>query len=129
MPRPRTRSGITGTHGSQKQILPPLPLLGTFPSLISNHLVYVRVDNSLNHVRVPIGYWAFDTSGGEPFISGQVDYLWKAVGWAKNHGLKVIIDLHGQSRVQLPGWTLINEPRIVGAPGSQNGSVKLHFCY
>ncbi|PIL31368.1 hypothetical protein GSI_06067 [Ganoderma sinense ZZ0214-1] len=56
----------------------------------------------LNHVRVPIGYWAFDVGSGEPYISGQLPYLQKAVGWARNHGLKVIVDLHG-------------------APGSQNG--------
>ncbi|KAF8335342.1 glycoside hydrolase family 5 protein, partial [Cantharellus anzutake] len=56
----------------------------------------------LNHVRIPIGYWAFDTSGGEPFISGQYPYLLKAVGWARNQGLFVIIDVHG-------------------LPGSQNG--------
>jgi glucan 1,3-beta-glucosidase len=56
----------------------------------------------LNHVRLPIGYWAWDVSGGEPYIQGQLPYLQKAVTWAKNHGLKVIVDLHG-------------------APGSQNG--------
>ncbi|KZV65190.1 glycoside hydrolase family 5 protein [Peniophora sp. CONT] len=56
----------------------------------------------LNHVRLPIGYWAWDVSGGEPYIQGQLTYLRKAVGWAGNHGLKLIIDLHG-------------------APGSQNG--------
>ncbi|KAJ7897187.1 glycoside hydrolase family 5 protein [Mycena olivaceomarginata] len=56
----------------------------------------------LNHVRLPIGYWAWDVSGGEPYIQGQLPYLRKAVTWAGNHGLKVIIDLHG-------------------APGSQNG--------
>lgn len=56
----------------------------------------------LNHVRVPIGYWAFDTSGGEPFIQGQVNYLQNAARWAQNTGLKLIVDLHG-------------------APGSQNG--------
>ncbi|THU98603.1 glycoside hydrolase family 5 protein [Dendrothele bispora CBS 962.96] len=56
----------------------------------------------LNHVRLPIGYWAFDVSEGEPFIQGQVPYLKKAVQWARNQGLKVIVDLHG-------------------APGSQNG--------
>jgi len=56
----------------------------------------------LNHVRLPIGYWAFDVSGGEPYHQGQVAYLNKAVTWARNHGLKVIVDLHG-------------------APGSQNG--------
>ncbi|PPR01920.1 hypothetical protein CVT24_001259 [Panaeolus cyanescens] len=56
----------------------------------------------LNHVRLPIGYWAFDVSAGEPYIQGQLPYLTKAVTWAQNHNLKVIIDLHG-------------------APGSQNG--------
>ncbi|TCD71174.1 exo-1,3-beta-glucanase [Steccherinum ochraceum] len=56
----------------------------------------------LNHVRIPIGFWAFDVSGGEPYIQGQVPYLQKAVQWAGNHGIKVIVDLHG-------------------APGSQNG--------
>ena len=56
----------------------------------------------LNHVRLPIGYWAFEVGPGEPFIQGQIPYLQKAVTWAGNHGLKLIVDLHG-------------------APGSQNG--------
>lgn len=56
----------------------------------------------LNHVRLPIGYWAFEVSPGEPYIQGQLPYLQMAVTWAQNHGLKLIVDLHG-------------------APGSQNG--------
>jgi len=56
----------------------------------------------LNHVRIPIGYWAFEVGPGEPYITGQLPYLQKAVTWAGNNGLKVIVDLHG-------------------APGSQNG--------
>jgi glucan 1,3-beta-glucosidase len=62
----------------------------------------------LNHVRLPIGYWAFDVGPDEPFISGQIPYMEKAVTWAKNHGLKLILDLHG-------------------APGSQNGRVSPIF--
>jgi len=57
----------------------------------------------LNHVRIPIGYWAFDISDGEPYVQGQFEYLIKAVGWCRGVGLKVMIDLHG-------------------APGSQNGA-------
>lgn len=49
----------------------------------------------LNHVRLPIGYWAFETAPGEPYISGQLPYLEKAVEWAGKHNIKVIIDLHG----------------------------------
>ncbi|KAF8808111.1 glycoside hydrolase family 5 protein [Phlegmacium glaucopus] len=58
----------------------------------------------LNHVRLPIGYWAFEVSGGEPFVQGQLPYLIKAVNWAKANGLKLLIDLYG-------------------APGSQNGFI------
>jgi len=60
------------------------------------------VNAGLNHVRIPIGYWAFDIRSGEPFIGGQLPYLLKAVDWAAARGLKVVVDLHG-------------------APGSQNG--------
>ncbi|KAF5385032.1 hypothetical protein D9615_001239 [Tricholomella constricta] len=56
----------------------------------------------LNHVRIPIGHWAYEVSGGEPYIQGQLPYLAKAITWAAKYGLKVIVDLHG-------------------APGSQNG--------
>ncbi|OAX40064.1 glycoside hydrolase family 5 protein [Rhizopogon vinicolor AM-OR11-026] len=56
----------------------------------------------LNHVRLPIGYWAFEVGPGEPYIQGQLPYLQNAVQWASQYGLKVIVDLHG-------------------APGSQNG--------
>jgi len=56
----------------------------------------------LNHVRLPIGYWAFEVGPGEPYIQGQLPYLQKAVTWASDNGLKLIVDLHG-------------------APGSQNG--------
>jgi glucan 1,3-beta-glucosidase len=63
---------------------------------------------SLNHVRLPIGYWAFEVGPGEPYISGQQAYIQKAITWATKYNLKVIVDLHG-------------------APGSQNGCVIL-FC-
>ncbi|CAD6888409.1 unnamed protein product [Tilletia controversa] len=57
----------------------------------------------LNMVRIPISYWAVETSRGEPYVrANQLEYLARAVGWAKKYGLNVMIDLHG-------------------APGSQNG--------
>lgn len=56
----------------------------------------------LNHVRIPIGYWALAPLAGDPFVQGQLPFLDKAIGWARSAGLKVMLDLHG-------------------APGSQNG--------
>jgi hypothetical protein len=52
--------------------------------------------NSLNHVRLPVGYWAFEVGAGEPYISGQLPYVQRAVGWAQKYGLKVVFDLHGK---------------------------------
>ncbi|AET38598.1 glycoside hydrolase family 5 protein Ecym_3088 [Eremothecium cymbalariae DBVPG len=57
----------------------------------------------LNLVRIPIGYWAFETLDSDPYVSGyQEGYLDQAIEWARRAGLKVWVDLHG-------------------APGSQNG--------
>lgn len=58
-------------------------------------------DSGFNVVRIPIGFWAYDNSS-TPYSSGAAPYMDLAIGWARQVGLKVIVDLHG-------------------APGSQNG--------
>ena len=58
--------------------------------------------HGINMVRIPIGYWSLSPIDGEPYIQGAAEYLEKAIGWAGDNGIKVMIDLHG-------------------APGSQNG--------
>ena len=55
-------------------------------------------------MRIPIGYWAFQIESWEPYCQGQLPYLQQAIQWARQYGIKVLIDLHG-------------------APGSQNGYV------
>ncbi len=49
----------------------------------------------LNHVRIPIGYWAITPLDGEPYVQGQISYMDQAIGWARDAGLKIMIDLHG----------------------------------
>jgi hypothetical protein len=49
----------------------------------------------MNHVRIPIGYWAVDPLHDDPYIQGQIPYLDQAIQWAGAAGLKVWIDLHG----------------------------------
>lgn len=61
-----------------------------------------KIANSgFNVVRIPIGFWAYDNAN-TPYASGAAYYMDQAIGWARQTGLKVIVDLHG-------------------APGSQNG--------
>lgn len=50
----------------------------------------------LNLVRIPVGYWAFEKYGNDPYVQGAAAYLEQAVGWASNAGLQVWIDLHGK---------------------------------
>ncbi|WVR04483.1 hypothetical protein IAU60_001486 [Kwoniella sp. DSM 27419] len=59
-------------------------------------------DAGLNSLRIPVPYWAVDVRDDEPYVTGQYPYLIRAVNWARELGLTVLIDLHG-------------------APGSQNG--------
>ena len=49
----------------------------------------------LNHVRIPIGYWAVAPIDGEPYVDGQLEHLDNAISWARASGLKVLVDLHG----------------------------------
>ena len=53
-----------------------------------------------NALRIPIGYWAFEQT--PPYHMGAADYMDKAIVWARNAGMKVMVDCHG-------------------SPGSQNG--------
>jgi glucan 1,3-beta-glucosidase len=49
----------------------------------------------LNHVRIPIGYWALNPLDGDPYVQGQLPILDQAIGWAKSAGIKVLLDVHG----------------------------------
>ena len=54
----------------------------------------------LNHVRIPIGYWAVEKHEGDPYVDGQIEYLDKAVQWATDAGLNVMVDLHGGKNIR-----------------------------
>ncbi|KAJ4371286.1 glucan exo-1,3-beta-glucosidase [Neocucurbitaria cava] len=67
-----------------------------------------------NVVRIPIGYWSYVEPWG-PYAQGAAPYLDSAIDWARQTGLKVVIDLHGAPKSQngfdhsghkmaYPGW-------------------------
>ena len=56
----------------------------------------------INAIRIPVGYWAYEPASSTSHITGADAYLEKAIGWARAHGIRVLVDCHG-------------------SPGSQNG--------
>lgn len=78
---------------------------GHYESWFSRNEMRKIAQAGFNHVRLPIGFWAFGETnrGNEPYRTfNQYSKLIEACGWAREFGLKVWIDLHG-------------------VPGSQNG--------
>lgn len=60
------------------------------------------VSYGLNTVRIPVGYWILESivDSSEHFPQGGEKYLDQVVGWAKDAGLYVILDLHGAPGAQ-----------------------------
>ncbi|KAL1843299.1 hypothetical protein VTK73DRAFT_2873 [Phialemonium thermophilum] len=57
----------------------------------------------LDHVRIPFSYWAVAVYDDDPYVFGvSWRYLLRGIEWARKHGLRVKLDMHG-------------------LPGSQNG--------
>lgn len=68
-------------------------------------------ERGINAVRIPVGHWIFGPGypyhpkyGGnrQPFVSGGIEVLDRAMDWAREFGLHMVLDLHA-------------------APGCQNG--------
>lgn len=50
----------------------------------------------LNAVRLPVGYWTvLGPAAGEPYVGPALEYIDRAVAWADECGLQVLLDLHG----------------------------------
>lgn len=73
----------------------------------------------LDHVRIPFGYWAVQTYEGDSFLfRTSWRYLLRGIEWARKHGLRVNLDLHGLPGSQ-NGW---NHSGRQGAIGWLNGT-------
>lgn len=62
---------------------------------ITKQDVKFLADNGVEYVKIPIPYYAMnDIADGEPFVDGQWMYFIRFVGWARQYGIKVWIDMH-----------------------------------
>lgn len=69
-----------------------------------NEQTFIDIANAgLDHVRIPFSYWAVATYDGDPYVFKiSWRYLLRGIEWARKHGLRINLDIHG-------------------LPGSQNG--------
>ncbi|RFU32771.1 hypothetical protein B7463_g3530, partial [Scytalidium lignicola] len=73
----------------------------------------------LDHVRIPFSYWAVVTYPGDPYVfRTSWRYLLRGIEWARKHGLRVNLDVHGLPGSQ-NGW---NHSGRQGAIGWLNGT-------
>lgn len=73
----------------------------------------------LDHVRIPFSYWAVTTYDNDPYVFRvSWRYLLRGIEWARKHGLRINLDLHGLPGSQ-NGW---NHSGRQGAIGWLNGT-------
>ncbi|KAI9743002.1 MAG: hypothetical protein M1818_003297 [Claussenomyces sp. TS43310] len=73
---------------------------------ITENDIATMVSYGLNTIRIPVGYWMREDivyADSEHFPQGGLQYLEQVCGWASDHGLYIIIDLHGA-----PGAQVVN---------------------
>ncbi|KAI1867277.1 uncharacterized protein JN550_007008 [Neoarthrinium moseri] len=76
-------------------------------------------DAGLDHVRIPYSYWAVQTYDGDPYVfRTSWRYLLRGIEWARKHGIRVNLDLHGIPGSQ-NGW---NHSGRLGVIGWLNGT-------
>lgn len=58
----------------------------------------------LNTIRIPVGFWMREelVNEGEHYPRGGLEFLDRLVGWARDAGLYIIMDLHGGPGSQYP---------------------------
>jgi glucan 1,3-beta-glucosidase len=89
----------------------PARLLAHWESFITREDFAWLAEVGINAVRIPVGHWIFGPpypyhpkygANRHPFVEGGIEVLDRALDWARELGLRVVLDLHA-------------------APGCQNG--------
>jgi glucan 1,3-beta-glucosidase len=81
---------------------------------------FIDIANAgLDHVRIPFSYWAVAVYDGDPYVYRvSWRYLLRGIEWARKHGLRINLDVHGLPGSQ-NGW---NHSGRLGAIGWLNGA-------
>jgi glucan 1,3-beta-glucosidase len=85
---------------------------------------FIDIANAgLDHVRIPYSYWAVTTYDGDPYVfRTSWRYLLRGIEWARKHGLRINLDLHGLPGSQ-NGWNHSGRQGDVGWLNGTNGDL------
>jgi glucan 1,3-beta-glucosidase len=81
----------------------PERLRAHWDSWITREDFFWIAEHGLNAVRIPVGHWILGApypwhrsygAARHPFVAGGIDVLDRALGWAEEAGLRVVVDLH-----------------------------------
>lgn len=77
----------------------------------------------LDHVRIPFSYWAVVTYDGDPYVfRTSWRYLLRGIEWARKHGLRINLDVHGLPGSQ-NGWNHSGRQGTIGWLNGTDGSL------
>ena len=77
----------------------------------------------LDHVRIPFSYWAVVTYEGDPYVfRTSWRYLLRGIEWARKHGLRINLDVHGLPGSQ-NGWNHSGRQGTIGWLNGTDGTL------
>jgi glucan 1,3-beta-glucosidase len=84
---------------------------------------FIDIANAgLDHIRIPYSYWAVATYDDDPYVPMiSWRYLLRAIEWARKHGLRINLDLHGIPGSQ-NGWNHSGRQGDIGWIAGPNGA-------
>jgi len=84
---------------------------------------FIDIANAgLDHVRIPFSYWAVSTYSGDPYVARvSWRYLLRGIEWARKHGLRIKLDVHGLPGSQ-NGWNHSGRQGEIGWLSGTNGA-------
>ncbi|CAK7564609.1 MAG: hypothetical protein SEPTF4163_002504 [Sporothrix epigloea] len=79
----------------------------------------------LDHVRIPFSYWAVEVYDDDPYLfRTSWRYLLRGIEWARKHGLRVNLDLHGLPGSQ-NGWNHSGRQGLIGWMNGTDGELNV----
>ena len=103
-----------------------------YATFVSEQTFKDIADAGLDHVRIPFSYWAIAVYENDPYVfRTSWRYLLRGIEWARKHGLRVNLDVHGLPGSQ-NGWNHSGRQGAInwlsGANGAENAqrSLEMH---